>query len=140
MGRYIERALQEINPCGIENKPQTYCIYVPNCRELGTKTKGFVCISKMAYQVAGFLIGGNGLEEGKKDLTECLKGCIGNKVVDPKEKEWKSTELTLEILGQTVASIYERGKEFYNRARTLGSMRNPVNFDCSVEDIATDLF
>ncbi len=140
MGSYIGEALKRINPCGIRNKPQTYCTHVPNCRELGTKTGEFVCISKMAYQVAEFLIGGNDLEEEKKDLTRYLKEGIGNKVVDPKEKEWKPTELTLEILEQTVASICERGKEFYNRACTLGSMRNPVNFDCSVEDIVADLY
>jgi len=138
MSGYIEDALKEINPCGVENKPQTYCTYVLKCKELGTKTGGFVCISKMAYQVARYLYGSD-IETEKEDVSESLYPQIGRMIVDPNNSKWDPKILEKANMQAIIDQIMVKGENMLNQARSVGSMRNPINFNCSVEDIVHDL-
>ena len=139
MTDYIGRALLEINPCGIEGKPSTHCEYVQQCSTLGRNSGEFLCLSKMGYQVAGYLKDGSDVETERKDLGEFVSSSVGKIVVDPTEKDWTPTKFQLDSVGKITDEIISRGQQLYNRALASGSSRNPLNFNCSVEDIVNDL-
>ena len=139
MTDYIGRALLKINPCGIEGRPSTHCRYVQECSTLGRTSGEFMCLSKMGYQIAGYLKDRSDVETERKDLREFVSSSVGKNVVDPTQKEWTPTKLQTDSVEKITDEIISRGQQLYNRASATGSSRNPLNFNCSVEDIVNDL-
>ena len=138
MTDYIAQALKEINLCGIEGRPKSYCQYVPNCTTLGATAGKFICLSKMAYDVAGYLEGSD-VKTERSDLRDFVQSNIGVNVIDPNDGQWHPEPLKESDIGKFVDMIIHRGQNMRNMAITLGSQRNPINFDCTPEDIAADL-
>ena len=139
MTDYIGRALEEINPCGIAGRPSSQCKYAPDCAALGRQSGKFLCLPNMAYQVAQYLIKGSPVETERGDLRGHVAGLIGITVIDPKQTPLLRTRLAGADIGKIVDDIISRGQELSNRASGIGSGRDPLNFDCSVEHILADL-
>lgn len=141
MTDYIGRALQEINPCGIESEPETHCQYAGQCSELGKKTGEFICLSKSAYQLAGFLLERYDMGAEKEDLRGYLEHGVNKGMVkiDPKEEQWNPQPLKQEDIEKTLDIISERGEKLFRSAQATGNERSPINFHVNMEAIAADL-
>jgi len=139
MTNYMGQALQEINPCGIESQPSTHCKYTKECATLGRASGGFVCLSKMGYQVTEYLIQGSNVNKERRDLRNHLNKSLDKLTVDPKKTRWTPIKLDKCQLSTVVDEIISRGEELSRTAIALGSCRNPLDIDCSVDDIIADL-
>ncbi|MCX6749628.1 MAG: hypothetical protein NTW17_02690 [Candidatus Pacearchaeota archaeon] len=139
MTNYIGQALREINPCGIEGRPNTQCKYARECTLLGKQSGRFLCLSAMGYQVANYLIQGSPVEIERRDLREHVASQIGITVIDPRKEAWEPTKLNGADIRKVVDEMVAIGQSLTNRASAIGSDKDPLNFDCSVENIVADL-
>jgi len=139
MTDYIGRELERINPCGIESQPSTHCKYAEQCVALGEASDGFACLSQMGYQVAKCLIQGGNINTERRNLRNRLTNSADKSVIDPRKVAWAPIRLDKNPLWQVIDEIISRGEEFSQRAISVGSTRNPLDIDCSVDDIIADL-
>lgn len=140
MTDYVGRQLLFLNPCGVENSPETHCKYVKECAALGRDSGALICVSKMGYQVAGFLLECSSVEIERRDLDSHLRVNLNLPLVDPKKDEWKSSPLASSNLDSIVNEMIVRGENFSRRAYIDGNAQDPLNFDCSPAAIVADLF
>lgn len=139
MTDYIEKELERINPCGIESQPSTHCKYAGQCPALGRASGGFVCLSQMGYQIAKCLIQGGNVNTERRNLRNRLTNSDDKSVIDPKKETWAPIRLDKNPLWQVIDEIISRGEELSQIAVSIGSSRNPLEIDCSVDAIIADL-
>jgi hypothetical protein len=125
-----------LNPCGVEKRPSTYCRYVEECTEFSQSRNGFICLSKMSYQVAEYLLKGSDSETETKDMAVFLRDNSGQLIVDPTLPSWQPKKLTSRDLEKTAAEIVSRGIKISGQVRIR---KDPLDFHCPVEEIVADL-
>jgi len=138
MTDYIGNALKEINPCGIEGKVETHCKYVAECSGLAQENDKAICLYKMAYMVAGYLQQSDA-ETERNELVGFIESAVGQPLVDPGVEEWKPQALVADQTREITDKIITLGQEYLSQASARGSLKNPVNINCSAEDIVADL-
>ena len=136
----IGKALLEVNPCGVEGRPSTHCRYYDQeCSSFRRNSIKFICLSKLGYQVAGYLRKGSDVETERKHLRDFVSSYVGKIVVDPTQKDWTPIELQPGGVDRITEEILSRGQQLYNRVRDIASNRDPMNFYCGVDHIIDDL-
>ncbi|MCP6727625.1 MAG: hypothetical protein KJI69_06460 [Patescibacteria group bacterium] len=141
MTNHIRRALEEINPCGIEDQQETHCKYIKECANLGRSEKGLICLSYSAYKTAGYILDGSDIETERKDLRKYLEGGVarGVKLVDPKKETWSPEKSNLSEIEDALIQITSRAQTMYQEAVNVGNMKDPLNFLAGADAIVRDL-
>ncbi len=134
-----QRALEEINPCGIESRPETYCQYATQCAVIGREEGGFVCLAQSAYQTAGFLLGGSDVEGERKGLGPYLSQGVSNKfkLLDP--ESWDPQPINQSDVEVAVNTIVERAENLFGRAQVKRNAEDPLNFLTGTDAIIKDI-
>ena len=95
-------------------------------RLLGTSKRGSRNVSSAPYP----------REKGYKEHLQTL---IGGEFVDPAKDKWLLEKITADNVDSLTEKIMTRGQDMLTRAQSEGSMKNPINPECSMEDIIKDL-
>ncbi len=140
MTNYARRELPRFDPCGVAGLPETHCRYLRDCTAWSQTVQGYLCLSKMGWEVAKYLLDGSTPAQERKDLGEFVKSGVGKMMfVDPQSDRWKPQQITAKNSADLVTTTIQRGEDYTQRAQARGGRKDPLDFHCKPEDIIRDL-
>ena len=117
MTNYFNQVLKELDPCGVKENPETRCKYVAACSDIGNLFGKFICVLKMAHQVAYNL---NYDRNTGKKIRDLIASGVGFRVVDPESEQWELGVLASDQVQDVTSKIMQKGLYYHKVASSMG--------------------